>query len=80
MSKAKSVDDAVKGVVDFDALPPSAIVRRGTVRTLVPVSAATLHRMILDGQFPKPIQIGPRANGWRVADVREFLQKGGQPS
>lgn len=36
---------------------------------LIPISAATLWRMVQDGRFPRPVKLGPRITAWRVEDV-----------
>jgi predicted DNA-binding transcriptional regulator AlpA len=39
----------------------------------LPLSAATLWRMVAAGSFPKPVKLSSRVTAWRVADVRMFL-------
>jgi len=38
-------------------------------------SRATLRRRIKEGDFPAPVQIGPGRIGWRVEDVKAWLQQ-----
>lgn len=66
----------------FDELPDSAFLResqlvqdpkRPDYPALLPLSAATLWRMVAAGTFPKPIKLSSRVTAWRVADVRMFL-------
>jgi prophage regulatory protein len=66
----------------FDELPDSAFLReshlvqdpkRPDYPALLPLSAATLWRMVAAGSFPKPLKLSPRVTAWRVADVRRFI-------
>jgi len=49
------------------------IYRRREVLQIVGAGDNTIRRMMERGEFPKPIQIAPRAIGWRKADVRAWL-------
>lgn len=42
---------------------------------LCPISSSTLWQWIRDGKFPKPVKLGERVTGWRVEDVRAYLEK-----
>ena len=42
---------------------------------IVPVSKSTLWSWVKAEKFPAPVRIGPRTTGWRVADVRGWLEK-----
>jgi prophage regulatory protein len=33
------------------------------------LSRSTVYRLIADNQFPRPVQLGPRAVAWRRVDV-----------
>ena len=37
------------------------------------ISKATIYRLLNRRRFPKPIKLGPRAVGWRVADIDEWI-------
>jgi predicted DNA-binding transcriptional regulator AlpA len=39
---------------------------------MVPVSNATLWRMVKDGRFPAPVKLGPNVTAWRADDVRAW--------
>jgi prophage regulatory protein len=47
--------------------------RRRTVLAQVGVSNSTLHAWIKAGRFPPPLELGPRARGWRRSVVEAFL-------
>ena len=50
------------------------IFRRPDVEKLVGLSRSTLYAMMAEGSFPKPIRLGKRAVGWRVADLQRWLE------
>ena len=35
---------------------------------------STVYRLMDQGQFPKPIQLGPQAVAWRVEDLEAWLE------
>ena len=41
---------------------------------ILPVSAATVWRMVLRGAFPKPVKLGPRMTAWSVDAIDEWLK------
>ena len=41
------------------------------------ISQTTLWRWRKNGDFPEPIQLGPRVIAWRVKDINEWLTKVG---
>ena len=50
------------------------ILRRRQVEKYAGIgSKATLYRLIQAGDFPKPIQLGVRAVGWRREEVDEWI-------
>jgi prophage regulatory protein len=50
-----------------------AVLRRKQVEREVGLSRSTIYQRIKDGTFPKPIQLGARAVGWRASDIEQFL-------
>lgn len=51
-------------------LPSGSFLRQSQlIPHLIPISAATLWRMVQDGRFPRPVKLGPRITAWRVEDV-----------
>lgn len=60
----------------LDRLPPTAYIRQKLLLShIVPFSAATLWRRVSSGQFPKPVRLSERVTGWRVSDVKAWLEK-----
>ena len=45
---------------------------------IVPVSAATIWNWVRQGKFPKPVRLSPAITAWKVQDIRDFLESGGE--
>jgi len=67
----------------FDQTPDDAFIRLpqlvgkpGDIHSprLLPVSRATLWRMVQDGRFPRPHKLGPNLNAWHCGTVRDYLK------
>lgn len=56
------------------SLPLDGYVReKQLVPNIVPVSPATLRRMVQRGDFPKPVRLSEGVSAWRVEDVRAWM-------
>jgi len=51
------------------------VFRFADLKRITGLSAATLHRRIADGSFPKPIKLGPRTVGWLADEIDAFIEK-----
>ena len=49
------------------------IYRRGETLIRVGLADNTVRALVARGEFPEPVQISPRAVGWRKADIRAWL-------
>lgn len=49
------------------------VLRRKEVERITSVSRSTLYAWCRRGLFPRPIQLGPRAVGWRAEEVHAWL-------
>jgi len=49
------------------------VLRRPDVEALTGLSRSTIYKFMKDGTFPKAVKIGPRAVGWRRADIDDWL-------
>lgn len=49
-------------------------IRRSTVQKLTALSNTTIYELIRAGKFPKPVQLGPRAVGWRESEVLGWMK------
>ena len=50
------------------------ILRIGRVMERTGLSRTTIWRMVKAGTFPKPVELGSRARGWRSKDVDKWLE------
>lgn len=49
------------------------LIRKRELLTMLPFSAATLHRKVRAGDFPAPIKLGPRISAYSVEAVTSWL-------
>ncbi|MHA3026748.1 helix-turn-helix transcriptional regulator [Chromohalobacter israelensis] len=49
------------------------LVRRAEVLRRCGISNSTLHRRLKAGEFPAPIQLGPRAVAWVEEEVDDWI-------
>ena len=59
--------------IPFEQLPSCAIVRLPLILTLFGFRKTTLWARIRAGEFPAPLQTGPRSVGWRAGEIRDLL-------
>ena len=50
------------------------IMRLPEIRSTVGLSKSQIHLMIRAGEFPRPLQLGRRAVGWRESQITEWLE------
>ena len=50
------------------------ILRRPAVEKMVGLSRSSIYSAMDRGLFPRPIKLGPRAVGWRLSDVEDWLE------
>jgi len=55
------------------AIQAVQILKIKDVCALTGLSRASVYRLAAQGVFPRPLAIGPRASGWRLQAVQEFL-------
>ncbi len=56
---------------------PRKLVRKKELLTMLPFSAATLHRKIRAGDFVRPIKLGERITAYDLAEVNAWLSARG---
>lgn len=54
---------------NIDLLSPSQVIDK------LSIPQSTLYRWISEGNFPKPIKIGPRRTAFKVSDIQNWLDK-----
>lgn len=63
------------GIMAMNAsLEDMAILRLPEVKQLVGLGKSSIYRMMDEGYFPRRVNLGSRAVGWRAGDVRAWLQ------
>lgn len=50
-----------------------AFLRRKQVEMRTGLSRSTIYLYIQNGEFPKPVPLGPRAVGWLESEVSEWI-------
>jgi hypothetical protein len=58
----------------LEGLGPLAVISRQTAATLLNISIDTLRRMERAGTAPKRVQLSPRRIGFRVCDLRAYIE------
>jgi prophage regulatory protein len=53
--------------------PAECLIRIREVCLLVSVSRSTIYRMVDDGSFPKPLDLGPRFKAWQKKTVVNWI-------
>ena len=51
------------------------VLRLPDVIQRVGIKRASIYRMMSEGAFPKPVQLGPRAVGWRASDIERWISQ-----
>jgi prophage regulatory protein len=41
----------------------------------IPVGRSTWWAGVKTGRFPQPVKLGPRTTAWKVADIRDLIEK-----
>jgi predicted DNA-binding transcriptional regulator AlpA len=60
-------------VRDFGNLPDHSFVKTAVLQGLLGCSRATIWRRCESGALPKPLRQGGHILGWRVGDIRAFI-------
>ena len=50
------------------------LLRRRQVEEITGMSRSSIYRLMQDGEFPRPVRIGPAAVRWRVSDLSAWLE------
>lgn len=53
--------------------PAKRVLRLREVCSQYGLGRSTVYRMMDRGEFPRPVQLGPNAVGWRVEDLEDWL-------
>ena len=53
----------------------SQIIRRKDVEIMIGLSRSTIYKLMSEGTFPKAIQLGQRAVGWRLSEINDWIDE-----
>ena len=59
-------------------LPETGFVRLSQILALIPICRSSWWVGVKAGRYPTPYKLGPRTTAWRVEDIRDLIQRGGQ--
>ena len=52
----------------------SRILRMPEVCAITGLGKSTIYKKLTEGIFPRPVRLGPRAIGWKIRDVYDWLE------
>ena len=50
------------------------LLRRRQVEEITSMSRSSIYRLMQEGEFPRPVKIGPSAVRWRASDLTAWLE------
>ena len=50
------------------------LLRRREVERITGLSRSSVYRLMQDGEFPRPVRVGPAAVRWRESDITAWLE------
>ena len=50
------------------------LLRRRQVEEITGLSRSSIYRLMQDGEFPRPVKVGPAAVRWRASDITTWLE------
>ena len=50
------------------------LLRRRQVEEITGLSRSSIYRLMQDGEFPRPVKVGPAAVRWRASDITAWLE------
>ena len=65
--------DIINETLEKWAAPPEAVIRKPETCRMAGVSYSTIRRLYLKGDFPPPVKISPRATGFILREVKEWI-------
>jgi prophage regulatory protein len=55
------------------------LLKLSEVRSIVPHSAASIYRMVSEGDFPAPLKLGKNRSAWKLSDIQDWIDSRPQP-
>ena len=50
------------------------LLRRRQVEEITGMSRSSIYRLMQDGEFPRPVKVGPAAVRWKASDLTAWLE------
>ena len=50
------------------------LLRRRQVEEVTGLTRSSIYRLMQDGQFPRPVRVGPAAVRWKASDITVWLE------
>ena len=50
------------------------LLRRRHVEEITGMSRSSIYRLMQDGEFPRPVKVGPAAVRWRASDITAWVE------
>ena len=50
------------------------LLRRRQVEEVTGMSRSSIYRLMQDGEFPRPVRVGPAAVRWKASDLTAWLE------
>jgi prophage regulatory protein len=60
---------------DNEFFDKKRILRLQTVMDVTGLSRSSIYEKMAQGEFPKPVKLGPRSVGWIAGDIEEHLDQ-----
>lgn len=61
-------------LISVEANPQVLVVRMRQLTSMIGLSRASIYNLINESLFPAPIKLGPKAVGWRIGEIEEWLK------
>jgi prophage regulatory protein len=68
-----NISEMQQGLSHIAEKPPECLIRIKEVCLLVGISRSTLYKMIEEGSFPKPLDLGSRFKAWQKQTVINWI-------
>lgn len=50
------------------------LLRRRDVERITGVSRSSIYRLMQEGEFPRPVRVGPGAVRWKASDIEAWIE------
>ena len=50
------------------------LLRRREVERLTSMSRSSIYRLMQEGEFPRPVRVGPSAVRWKLSDISAWIE------